>query len=427
MLRQSALLLIGLAAWHGALASPALGQSAGRRLQASQGRRIDRSLRLANAEELPSPGAPGMGPGAEELNAMPESYEGPSLLADEQAWDEAMPEDSAPAFGAAGYPRGRVGLRGHPYSWFVGGEVLMVRPRFSEAEAFVRHEEITTEDRSIVNDQAVQFNFNYTANYRVYGGVRLNDCGNELRFAYWRLSGDAQTGATVPDGQNVTYEGYFNDQISLPGESLTTRLQVTANIYDVEFTKPIAYNYGDACNPCGPQCPRWDLRWLIGLRVGEVGRSLTSRTADATGATLVDGSIAAHFLGVGPRLGLEGRRYLGKQGNFWIQGKGSASLLFGSYDVTMQSTQPLGLTTAENNSVANLQRAVPMLEIEIGATWRPTKCLCLSAGWLVQSWFDLGFSEDVSATCCPDIFPASRDDANLLSFDGLYLRAEYCF
>lgn len=357
---------------------------------------------------------------------MPESFEGPMLSADDEAWSDGEPGYSEPAYQRRG-PMGRVGLRGHPYSWFIGAELLMVRPRFSEAEAFVRHEEFTSEDRSLVNDEAIQFNFDYAANYRAYGGVRLNDCGNELRFALWRLSGEAEEGATVLDGQNVIYEGYFNDPISLPGESISSRLSVTANIYDIEFTKPIAFNYGDPCDPCGPQCPPWDLRWLIGVRVGQVNRSLQSLTTDAEGATLVDGSIDASFLGAGPRLGLEGRRYLGRRGNFWIQGKGSASLLFGSYDASMQSIQPLGLTTAENNTVAHLRRAVPVLEMEIGATWRPTKCWCLSAGWLFQSWFDLGFSEDVSATCCPDIFPASRDDANLLSFDGLYLRAEYCF
>jgi hypothetical protein len=424
VLRHSALVLAWLAAWSGALASTAEAQSSGRRLQASQPRRFDRAVRLANSEELPTPGA-GVSPG--EFHPAPESIAGPLLSPDEEAWaDEVVPEHSAPAY-VSRRPRGRLGLRGHPYSWFVGGEVLIARPRFSEAEAFVRHKDVTTEDRSIVNDETIQFDFDYTANYRVYGGVRLNDCGNELRFAYWRLSGDAQSGATILDGQNVRYEGYFNDPISLPGESIASQLSVTANIYDIEFTKPVAHNYGDPCDPCGPQCPPWDLRWLIGVRAADVNRSLESRTSDATGATLVDGSILANFTGAGPRLGLEGRRYLGSPGTFWIQAKGSASLLFGSYDASMQSIQPLGLTTAENNTTTNLKRAVPMLEIEIGGTWRPIKCATLSAGWFFQTWFDLGFSEDVSATCCPDIFPASRDDANLLSFDGLYLRGEYCF
>ncbi len=424
MSRHSVLLLAWLAVWIGVLASPSAAQTPGRRLKATHPRRFDRAVQLANAEELPSPPAPR--PVAESLDAVPETMDGPLLSSDEY-WDEGEPEYAGPTYSSGGR-MGRLGLRGHPYSWFVGGEVLMVRPRFSEAEAFVRNEEFTTDDRSIVNDEAIQFNFDYTANFRAYGGVRLNDCGNELRFAYWRLSGDATQTATILDGQNVRYEGYFNDPISLPGESITSQLKVTANIYDIEFTKPIAYNYGDPCDPCGgPQCPPWDLRWLIGVRVGQVDRSLQSLTTDPTGATLVDGSIDASFLGVGPRLGLEGRRYLGQERNFWIQAKGSASLLFGSYDASMQAIQPLGLTTAENNTVAHLKRAVPLLEMEIGATWRPTKAWCLSAGWLLQSWFDMGFSEDISATCCPDIFPAHRDDANLLSFDGLYLRAEYCF
>jgi hypothetical protein len=74
-----------------------------------------------------------------------------------------------------------------------------------------------------------------------------------------------------------------------------------------------------------------------------------------------------------------------------------------------------------------------VLESELGASWQPNDRWRLSAGWLVQAWFDLGVSGGTfSGQNLPAVgFPAIQnvfggaDDSNIMAFDGAFFRAEY--
>ena len=73
------------------------------------------------------------------------------------------------------------------------------------------------------------------------------------------------------------------------------------------------------------------------------------------------------------------------------------------------------------------------------ASWAPpgnrAACWRLSAGWLVQAWFDLGVSggtfsgQNLPAVGFPPIQNVfgGADDANIMGFDGVFVRAEYNF
>ena len=135
-------------------------------------------------------------------------------------------------------------------------------------------------------------------------------------------------------------------------------------------------------------------------------------------ASFCTGRFTANFIGAGPRLGLEARRYFGDAGRFSLFAKTNGSLLVGDYDFTAGATLPI----FAGNQSTHQTRTIPVAEMELGACWRPWQFMSLSAGWLFQAWFDLGASGGQFGGIYVPV-----DTANIMSFDGLVLRAELTF
>jgi hypothetical protein len=72
--------------------------------------------------------------------------------------------------------------------------------------------------------------------------------------------------------------------------------------------------------------------------------------------------------------------------------------------------------------IDNHDRIIPVADIEIGGDYQLADNLRLSVGYLFQAWWDLGQFEQVSVT---DFLP--NNNSNILGFDGLFARIEYCF
>jgi hypothetical protein len=68
----------------------------------------------------------------------------------------------------------------------------------------------------------------------------------------------------------------------------------------------------------------------------------------------------------------------------------------------------------------------------LAAEWRPTNRFNVRAGWLFQAWFNIGTSgggfDGENLPLAPvDTAFGQTDDADIMSFDGLFVRAEYSF
>ena len=192
------------------------------------------------------------------------------------------------------------------------------------------------------------------------------------------------------------------------GDAIETTAGVSLNVYDGDYIRSIPGT-----------CPEWDLRWSAGMRFAQVDQFYDS-TITLGGAALTRGDYFANFTGVGPRFGFEAERYFGEERRFSIFADTHASLLFGEYGTTSGSTVvPLGFTAREDDNQA---RAIPVFEEEVGAAWHPLNRLSLSAGWLFQAWFDLGTSGGTFGG-----FYTVQQNSNIMSFDGLFARAEWKF
>ena len=320
------------------------------------------------------------------------------------------------------------GSPGVPRRWYFTADYLYVRANFSEATAFVEHVPPGAGE-STFRDTFHELDFRHDSSYRFGAGYQLGCCDEQVRFQYTRLSSYANALTTNEDaiGPFETSPG--------PGGSLNVFANVNANSYDLEYAKtiPLGGNAVGCCDPCGcgdpcgctPSCPAWDITWSGGLRFADVDwvRSYvgTNPQTEETRTTLS----TMDFSGGGPRVGLEGRRYFGQ--NRWCSMflKGDLSLLLGNAQfnasrVTDDGTPP----TTINLQSANFRNIIPVTEIEAGMTAQLTGSSVLSTGYLFSAWHDLGFRDQFAFAT---FLETNYDDANILGFDGFFVRLEVAY
>ena len=305
---------------------------------------------------------------------------------------------------------------------FMVVEYLAVRASFSEATAFIR------QDLGEGTDEFVPFDFNRESAFRIGGGYRLPRCGEEIRFMYTRMTSDADAtafpGDIVPFGADPPPDG----RTEMDAE-------VEVNAFDLEWAKTIplggqpagcddAFGCGEGC---GQRCPAWDITWFGGVRGADVGWERNYTAFDDTDFPVTDVETELDFKGAGLRTGLEGRRYFFKDGWLSVFGKGAISLLVGDVDINTTRVTDDGVTVVRQ--FYSNRQIIPVTELEMGATAQVSCRTAISAGYLMNAWHDLGFRNAFDVCDCDGatLLGSKFDDANILGFDGLFVRLECCF
>lgn len=202
--------------------------------------------------------------------------------------------------------------------WYGSIDYLLFRPRFSQAVTSVRRTLVTETSSelgsSTLVDQAIEAGFDYQSGFRAALGYRLLDCGGDIQVSQLRMNatGNATDGPANTVSNNPFIAGQLKNNPG-NGGTLTTNYGVTANIFDVDFAKCLSF--GGPCEPCDPCfCPRWDLRFWAGARIADISRydnnvATTPPLTPSESQTVTTGDINARFVGAGPRIGGQGRRY----------------------------------------------------------------------------------------------------------------------
>jgi len=306
--------------------------------------------------------------------------------------------------------------------WYGDVDYLLVRPTFSENQAFIQRTTThTSTEAATVTDNVVHQDFDYNSSVRTYIGYRFC-CGDEIRFTYWNFGDKSnQLSGQAPAGGSVIYAGHLELNTKVPGQRLAVNAGLQANVYDIDYLKCSCQNSGCCDSNC---CPPWTLRYSAGIRIADVRRGDNTFLLNPDGSEAQASFISASFIGAGPRVGIEGRRFFG-DGHFSLFARSNFSLLLGQYDIKETRFTPGTETTSEltENYFDNHDRVIPVAEIELGGTWQLGPCVSLSAGYLFQAWWDLGQFEQIQG----NIFLNPIDDSNILSFDGLFARLEICF
>lgn len=302
--------------------------------------------------------------------------------------------------------------------FFGGAEFLLIRPRFSENTAYlVNTVSADPQGNVTIQDEIVEQDFGYNGSVRAFVGYRLPDCCGELRFTYWNY-GNSSSLLTPPGTPTTTYVGHLEVLTRIPGERLGVDSSLNVNVYDIDYGKCICYN--GCCDPCN-YCPPWGLKYYAGVRIADIQRQDDNQLFGVDGDVNQSSAISGDFIGAGPRVGLEGRRWFrGGRGSLFA--RGNFALLLGQYDIDMTRFTP-GVVDLTERYLDSHARIIPVGEIELGGNYQLTQRVNLGLGYLFQSWWDLGAFEQIQG----NVFRGPVDDGNIMSFDGFFARLEVCF
>jgi hypothetical protein len=244
---------------------------------------------------------------------------------------------------------------------------------------------------------------------RLFLGYHLNECA-DVRLTYWHLDAETFVSGTAGLGQTIV-DPFGN--LGLTGSEIDTSASVQMNVFDLEYLRPIGANYGGL-----------GFLYSAGLRFADVNQFYDA-TISAAGVTTSNGEFEVEYFGVGPYLSITGDIRRGQCRQFSLFAKGAMALLVGQYDISTDVTLP----GVSGGQTADRVRATPVLESELGMAWLPNDCIRLSAGWQFQAWFNLGasggtFDGERLPIAPVDTAFGGADDSDIMSFDGLFLRAE---
>ncbi|MEX2139359.1 MAG: Lpg1974 family pore-forming outer membrane protein [Pirellulales bacterium] len=301
----------------------------------------------------------------------------------------------------------------YPAPWrarlFAGAEYRHIRPHFSEAVAFATVTDSIGATGFSRRVAAHELDFDYESSMRLFLGYHLNDCA-DVRLTYWYLDAETFVSGTAGAGQTIV-DPFGN--LGPTGTEIGATATVQMNVFDLEYLRPI----GNNCDGLG-------FLYSAGLRFADVSQFYDS-TISAAGAVTSNGVFEVDYFGVGPYLSLTGDIRRGQCRQFSLFAKGAMALLVGQYDVSTDVT----LTGASGGQTADRVRTTPVLESELGVAWLPNDRVRFTAGWLFQAWFNLGtsggtFDGEQLPIAPVDTAFGGADDADIMSFDGLFLRAE---
>jgi len=305
--------------------------------------------------------------------------------------------------------------------WYIGGDYVSARANFSDPAAIVV--------RNVGNggldfhDRIVPYDTGYQSTFRVNAGYRWGACGESLNFSYFNFHDN-----TVLDAPEVNADVVVAGPFALncqPGERLRTGLDVEANVYDLDYAKRIPICTSN-CDPCDGGCPPWAITWSAGARVGRLDLNSPTQLFDINGAVAFDALSQVSFVGAGPKVGLEGRRYMGDMQRWSAYGKSSLSLLLGQYDIEQQLITA-GPPASIGRQSHNYTRVVPVIDLEVGLSRQLGKKTLLTAGYFMQVWIDASTVNNLNQPGVGILGPANVDDANMTMFDGFMLRVERTF
>ena len=312
-----------------------------------------------------------------------------------------MPEPMPPAHGQGNGKCNKFSVFGDYLYWNVHSADVPF------AQAFDGIDPVLSVPRGGVGTASPSFH----SGFRVGAGAAL--CENVWlvsTFTYFRMASSAQI--TAPDGLVLHNFLVFPNTVNSAVDSLTSRADYSIRLYMGDLDAKFAL--------CNTEC--FSLNIFGGARYAYLNQSLFN-TFQLTGASTVDSQIK--FDGVGPRIGLDGQ-YRTRCGVYGYA-SGIFDVLFGEFRGTYTQQNVFGGVVGQ--TAINSTRAVPILEMEIGAGWRSCNGRWgFSGGYYVGSWFNTMTTTSFSRAIGNTNFTTNGDNfRDNLIFNGLVARFEFRF
>jgi hypothetical protein len=256
-----------------------------------------------------------------------------------------------------------------PPGWFVG----------AEADLVTAHIKNGLQGQVTVGGTTDTFHLpiaelGWTVAPRIELGYRFAEGAGELLFAYKFLTTSA--GETLAD-------------FDAAGDPANLRSRLTINAWDID--------YGSREYSLWPYC---DMKWRAGFRVAGVFFDSTATSP------LLEQHEANYFVGAGPHLGLDLRRFF-KGTGLELFGRFETAFLIGegsqSYDDVVSAVGVAPVGGANRNTIPLL---APWASVQAGIGWVPPgfEQLTLSAGYTLEGWWDLQTLTNSSSVAVQGVF-----------------------
>ncbi len=311
-----------------------------------------------------------------------------------------------------------------PSRFLAGADYLLIRPSFSNSTAM--YQATKTGGRAIALTP-VNYNFDYTGGLRGFLGYRLSD-DTIARFGYTAIDASTTTSGTATGNytgnDGVAFIGPFLTLAAPVNARITSTAKMNLDMYDMELVRRFEIDREP------DNAPRWDTAGSAGIRF-----------LDTSLKTTVDNycplcpnyfvTTERAFSGVGPRIAVQGRRYLGEDRRWSAFATGGAALLVGTYrNFDSRLTLPVNgqVQSLESQQVGGTI-VVPNVDLSLGGTWQMGQKTTLSAGWMLMWFGDLGYSETIQTTSVPAGSAASSVPLtnSSLAYDGFFFRLTQLF
>ena len=252
----------------------------------------------------------------------------------------------------------------------------------------------------------------FSGGFRVGFSKALEDCSS-IVFGYTNFQSHAFDTIAAPRGGSVS------SLVLEPGPPVanSTNSLVTAG-YDIDFQlADVDYRRLLSYGPCH------DLDFTLGLRYGNL-RQFFQQTGNFTpqGDT-IHTNTNIRFEGLGLKTGLDGERRIANT-NLSVYGKSFISVLFGEFNADYSQLDRTD-ATVQAASRWNDERALPILEFEIGIRWTsPNGRWRSSTGYYTAYWFNtVATPQYVQAVQTSNFVHLGET----ITFDGIVSRLEYCY
>ena len=304
-----------------------------------------------------------------------------------------------------------------PPRWTFGADYLLLRSSFSNSTALFQ---ATATNANSIAITPVNYDFGFASGVRGFIGYNFSR-DTAVRFGYLGIdSTDTVVGVASGNyagGNGTAYFGPFLTQAIPNTASIRSTANVSLDVYDIELARRFEIDTE------ADEAPRWDTAGSAGIRFVD---SSVSTTVDNYCPQCPNYLVTTdrEFHGVGPRLALQGRRYLGERRRWSAFATGGAALLVGSY-----SNLDTRLTKQDNlfeSQAVGGTLVVPNFDISLGTTWQWLDRTSISAGWMLMYWGHLGYSETIDDGIPGNVTSVPLTNSSL-AYDGFFCRVTHSF
>ncbi|MFM8495222.1 MAG: Lpg1974 family pore-forming outer membrane protein [Planctomycetia bacterium] len=337
------------------------------------------------------------------------------VVADDAIEAVVMPDDAACPPSTGMLPTGDCTPR-----FVAGADYLLLRPSFSNSTAMYQATAVGGQSIAL---SPLNYDFGYASGVRGFIGYNFSD-DTLGRFSYLGIDAATSVVGTASGnyvgGNGTAYIGPFYTEAIPATASISSTSNVSLDLYDLELARRFEIDTET------DGAARWDTAGSAGIRF-----------MDSSVSTMVDNycplcpnylvTTNRVFQGVGPRLAIQGRRYLGAARRWSAFATGGAALLVGSYsnDAT-RFTKVVNLLETQSTGGTLV---VPNFDIALGTSWQWGPRTSISAGWMLMFFGNLGYSETIdtngiNAGAVATSVPLTNSS---LAYDGAFFRLTHSF